>query len=64
VLIFFFIFFSLEGDGMKMQGYNGSQLWDTAFWAQAVVESGLGNQFATSVKKINHYLDVTQVHCS
>jgi squalene cyclase len=21
-------------DGMKMQGYNGSQLWDTAFAAQ------------------------------
>ena len=24
-------------DGMKMQGYNGSQLWDTAFMAQAMV---------------------------
>jgi cycloartenol synthase len=22
-------------DGMKMQGYNGSQLWDTAFTVQA-----------------------------
>lgn len=28
-------------DGLKMQGYNGSQLWDTAFAAQAVLESGL-----------------------
>ncbi|BAM80160.1 cycloartenol synthase [Cyanidioschyzon merolae strain 10D] len=26
-------------DGMKMQGYNGSQLWDTAFAAQAYAES-------------------------
>ena len=24
----------LAEDGMKMQGYNGSQLWDTAFAAQ------------------------------
>ena len=24
---------------MKMQGYNGSQLWDTAFSAQAIVEA-------------------------
>ena len=47
-----------------MQGYNGSQLWDTAFWAQAVVESGLGNQFASSVKKINNYLNVSQVYIS
>ena len=28
-------------DGMKMQGYNGSQLWDTAFAAQAFVASRL-----------------------
>ena len=49
------------GDGMKMQGYNGSQLWDTAFWAQAVAESGLGGQFVSSIKKLNHYLDITQV---
>lgn len=28
-------------DGTKMQGYNGSQLWDTAFGAQALLESGL-----------------------
>ena len=25
----------LGEEGMKMQGYNGSQLWDTAFAAQA-----------------------------
>jgi len=27
----------LAADGMKMQGYNGSQLWDTAFAVQATV---------------------------
>lgn len=64
-IIFFFVhrlIYSLD-DGMKMQGYNGSQLWDTAFWAQAVTESGLGGQFVSSLKKLNHYLDISQVCC-
>jgi lanosterol synthase len=26
-------------DGMKMNGYNGSQLWDTAFATRAMLES-------------------------
>ena len=26
-------------DGMKMQGYNGSQLWDTAFSLQALADA-------------------------
>jgi squalene cyclase len=30
----------LASDGMKMQGYNGSQLWDTAFTVQAFYETG------------------------
>lgn len=28
-------------DGMKVQGYNGSMAWDTAFAVQAVVEAGM-----------------------
>jgi squalene/oxidosqualene cyclase-like protein len=40
-------------DGMKMQGYNGSQLWDTAFAAQAICDSGafaaLGGQTTVGV---------------
>ena len=35
-------------DGMKMQGYNGSQTWDTSFAIQAVVESGLAERFPRS----------------
>lgn len=27
-------------DGMKMNGTNGSQLWDTSFFALAMLESG------------------------
>ena len=32
-------------DGMKMQGYNGSQCWDTSFAIQAVWECGLLDKF-------------------
>ncbi|KAB1209580.1 Cycloartenol synthase [Morella rubra] len=28
-------------DGMKMQGYNGSQLWDTAFAVQAIISTNI-----------------------
>lgn len=49
-------------DGMKMQGYNGSQLWDTAFAAQAIVSSGLGSEFKSCLKKALHYIDVSQVY--
>ena len=31
-------------DGMKMQGYNGSQLWDCAFSVQAIVATGLADE--------------------
>ena len=48
-------------DGMKCQGYNGSQLWDTAFATQAIVESGLGRAFPDVVRRAYHYLDISQV---
>jgi squalene/oxidosqualene cyclase-like protein len=31
-------YFWVAEDGMKVQGYNGSQLWDTAFAVQAYIE--------------------------
>jgi cycloartenol synthase len=48
-------------DGMKMQGYNGSQLWDTAFATQALAVSGLAGRYKPQVSKIYSYLDATQV---
>ncbi|EGC40360.1 hypothetical protein DICPUDRAFT_74059 [Dictyostelium purpureum] len=51
----------LSNDGMKMQGYNGSQLWDTAFTIQAFIETGIANQFPECMKKANEYLDISQV---
>ena len=48
-------------DGMKMQGYNGSQLWDTAFSVQAIVATGLGHEVGECLKLAHQYVDMTQV---
>ena len=49
-------------DGMKMQGYNGSQCWDTSFAVQALVETGLTADpaFTPCIKKVR----VTSSSCS
>lgn len=48
---------------MKMQGYNGSQLWDTAFAAQALCESGLATQpsVQASIASAYRYIDASQI---
>eukprot|EP00898_Chlorokybus_atmophyticus_P004832 jgi/Chlat1/534/Chrsp103S01002 len=50
-------------DGMRMQGYNGSQLWDTAFAVQAMADTGLAEHpgMAPILRKANNYIDTTQV---
>ncbi|MEX0813601.1 MAG: terpene cyclase/mutase family protein [Chitinophagales bacterium] len=48
-------------DGMKMNGYNGSQLWDTTFAAQALLECKLDSVFPETTQKIYSYLDQTQI---
>ena len=50
-------------DGMKMQGYNGSQLWDTSFAVQALAAAGpecLDN-FAPYLRAAHEYIDRSQV---
>ncbi|OSX64198.1 hypothetical protein POSPLADRAFT_1069633 [Postia placenta MAD-698-R-SB12] len=37
-------FLWIGGEGMRMCGTNGSQLWDIAFITQALVETGLGHE--------------------
>ena len=44
-----------------MQGYNGSQLWDTAFAVQALVSSGLGPAISSTLQKAHCFIDVSQV---
>ncbi|RUP44873.1 terpenoid cyclases/protein prenyltransferase alpha-alpha toroid, partial [Jimgerdemannia flammicorona] len=50
-------------EGMMMNGTNGSQLWDTAFIAQAVCETGLAEneENRESVLKILEFLDDCQI---
>jgi squalene/oxidosqualene cyclase-like protein len=48
-------------DGMKMQGYNGSQCWDTSFAVQAIVEGNLISSFPECSRKIYSYLKRTQI---
>jgi squalene cyclase len=49
---------------MKMQGYNGSQGWDTSFALQAFSASGMCDEFPEMVAKAYAYLDRTQILCS
>eukprot|EP01096_Ripella_sp_DP13-Kostka_P007824 TRINITY_DN2887_c0_g1_i1.p1 TRINITY_DN2887_c0_g1~~TRINITY_DN2887_c0_g1_i1.p1 ORF type:complete len:720 (+),score=260.70 TRINITY_DN2887_c0_g1_i1:33-2162(+) len=51
----------LAEDGMKMQGYNGSQLWDTAFSVQAIVATGQVEKYRDTLTNNYLYLDTTQV---
>ena len=51
----------LSDDGMKMQGYNGSQLWDTAFATQAIIATNMHSEFASTIRRAHEYVDITQV---
>ncbi|XP_075685685.1 lanosterol synthase [Rhinoderma darwinii] len=50
-------------DGMKMQGTNGSQLWDTAFAIQAFLEAGAHKkkQFQKTLENAHEFLRITQI---
>ncbi|XP_058188427.1 cycloartenol Synthase-like [Rhododendron vialii] len=51
----------LAEDGMKMQGYNGSQLWDTAFATQAIISTNLAEEYGPTLEKAHDYIKDTQV---
>ncbi|CAF1608750.1 unnamed protein product [Rotaria sp. Silwood1] len=51
----------LSEDGMKIQGYNGSQLWDTTFSIQAILETGLAHLYKNCLYSAYSYLDISQV---
>ncbi|KAB1212040.1 Cycloartenol synthase 2 [Morella rubra] len=48
-------------DGMKMQGYNGSQLWDTAFAVQAILSTNLFEEYSPTLQKAHMYIKKSQV---
>jgi squalene/oxidosqualene cyclase-like protein len=51
----------LSEDGMKIQGYNGSQLWDTAFSIQAILETGLGHLYTNNLNSAYYFLEISQI---
>lgn len=48
-------------DGMKMNGYNGSQLWDTAFAMQAITEGEMHKKFSAVVKQAFQFIKTSRV---
>ncbi|XP_077977961.1 lanosterol synthase-like [Glandiceps talaboti] len=50
-------------DGMKMNGTNGSQLWDTAFVVQAFLEADAHKKtdFSNCLQHAHHFFKLTQV---
>ncbi|GMH96001.1 hypothetical protein TrVE_jg11003 [Triparma verrucosa] len=48
-------------DGLKMQGYNGSQCWDASFYAQALHESGMARVYPENVERLYSFLEGTQI---
>lgn len=48
-------------DGLKMQGYNSSELWDTAFALQAMAASGHVEEHRDVLRRGFDYVDRTQV---
>jgi squalene/oxidosqualene cyclase-like protein len=47
-------------EGTKMQGYNGSQLWDTAFAMQAILESEDGKHHDV-LERAHAFVDANQI---
>jgi len=48
-------------DGVKMQGYNSSELWDTAFALQAIAETGRVPECRAMVERAFAFVERTQV---
>jgi lanosterol synthase len=48
-------------DGMKMCGYNGSQLWDVAFTTRAILESDIGQLFKPTIEKSYQFIEKMQI---
>ncbi|KAJ4808205.1 Terpene cyclase/mutase family member [Rhynchospora pubera] len=48
-------------DGMKMQGYDGTQLWDTAFTVQAIYSTGLVHEYLSTLYRAHDFIKHTQI---
>ncbi len=48
-------------DGMKMQGYSGAQLWETAFAVNAILENNAYQNYLPQLQKMYHFIDAQQI---
>ncbi len=48
-------------DGVKMQGYNSSELWDTALAAQALIATGRENAHRDLLQRAHRFIEGNQV---
>jgi len=48
-------------DGVKMQGYNSSELWDTAFAAQAMMATGRHDEQRDALHAAHRFIEANQV---
>ncbi|KAL3732653.1 hypothetical protein ACJRO7_029321 [Eucalyptus globulus] len=51
-------------DGMKMQGYNGSQLWDATFSVQALLATDLAEECGLTLKKAHEFIKNSQIRAN
>ncbi|KEG11734.1 lanosterol synthase [Trypanosoma grayi] len=54
-------YFFMGPEGMRMSGYNGSQLWDTSFAVQAICACNMELLYPQETALAHHYVDVAQV---
>ncbi len=48
-------------DGLKMQGYNSSELWDTAFAVQGILATGQTERMRATLEQAAHFIESNQV---
>ncbi|KAK7390528.1 hypothetical protein VNO78_25836 [Psophocarpus tetragonolobus] len=48
-------------DGMKMQAYNGSQLWDVVLSVKAILATNLEDEYDSMLKKANNFIRCSQI---
>ena len=48
-------------DGLKMQGYNSSELWDTAFAVQGILATGQAERMRPVLERAADYIESNQV---
>lgn len=46
---------------LLLQGYNGSQSWDTSFAVQAIISTNLAEEFGPALRKAHEYIKDSQV---